>query len=48
MTYPSHPNNGQYDFSGMGPWLFGGLIALCGHFFCSHSYHSQTNASLQV
>ena len=27
--YPPLPDKVQYDFSGMGPWLFGGLIALC-------------------
>ena len=31
--YTSPPDNIQYDFSGMGPWLFGGLIALCKHPF---------------
>ena len=31
IPYPSPPDNIQYDFSGLGPWLFGGLIALCRH-----------------
>lgn len=31
-------NHLQYDFSGLGSWLFGGLVALCTSSFDKHAY----------